>query len=233
LTAPSNSELSEVAGRRSRSYWLLAQCFGDVPTPELLGELQCSLASGNTGVVVDEDPLAAQTGDFIAALNAAVDNEACVEPLTIEFTRLFSGISKFHGIPPFESVAREGSWGGDTVVDLLAIYAQRGISPPLPLGAPPDHLSVELRFLSIACYHEAVAWAEANIQLAVDWLVCERDFLDQHVLHWVPDYCDKMASLAQMPLYQTLLALTPLACRVDRADIDTIIDVATSAASKT
>ena len=223
MSNPSDEELAAVAQRRSQAYWLLARCFAEVPSASFFDELQHSLASDAATVAVDE-PLAAESAALVTALLGVAKDEGAVQDLAMEFTRLFSGISKsYGGPPPFESIAREGAWGGDTVAAVVQAYADAGISPPLPEGAPPDHLGAELRFLALACYHEAQAWSGAERELALEWLDREQDFLDQHILPWVPGYCSALAALAHKPLYQALLALTPLACQNDRQDIDAIL----------
>ena len=227
LNLPSDQELAAVAQRRSRAYWLLARCFGEVPCAQLFAELQESL--GADAAADSSEPLAEESAALVRALLAAAKDEAEAQSLAIEFTRLFAGISKsYGGPPPFESLAREGAWGGDTVAAVAQAYADAGISPPLPEAAPPDHLSAELRFLAIACYHEGEAWYGGDRQVACDWLRREREFLDQHILSWVPDYCAELDSLAHKPLYRALLALTPLACQNDRQDIDDMLDVVSS-----
>ncbi len=227
LSLPSDPELAEVAGRRSRAYWLLARCFAEVPSAQLFAELQQSPALDP--LIASDDPLAVESTALLSALLAAANDETATQDLAIEFTRLFGGISKSYGAaPPFESVARDAAWGGDTVAAVLEAYADAGISPPLPEAAPPDHLSAELRFLAIACYHEGEAWTCGDLELASDWLKRERDFLDRHILPWVPDYCARLDGLAHTPLYRALLVLTPLACQNDRQDINDMLDVVSS-----
>ena len=227
LTLPSGPELAAVAQRRSQAYWMLARCFGERPSKPLFAELQLALAG--VAPPAPDEPLAAESAALVNALLSAAQDETQAQDLSIEFTRLFSGISKsYGGPPPFESVAREGAWGGDTLAAVVEAYAEAGISPPLPEAAPPDHLSAELRFLAIACYHEGQAWDGGDLQAACDWLQRERDFLDQHILCWVPDYCAKLDDLAHKPLYHALLVLTPLACQNDRQDIDNILDAVSS-----
>lgn len=216
----SAATLAEIAGRRGRTYWLLARGFADAPSRALFGELITAL-----GPVNPAESLGEETAALADAVQAALSTDDQSDVLAIEFTRLFGGISEsYGGLPPFESVVREGAWGGDTVLAVVAAYGDADVAPPLPDASPVDHLAAELRFLAIACHREGEAWRADNTQVAVDWLRRERDFLDQHVLRWVPEYCQKAAGMAETPFYRALLVLTPRACMLDREDIDTILE---------
>jgi len=215
-----STHLAEIAGRRSRTYWLLARGFADAPSRALFGELITAL-----GPVNPAETLAEETTALADAVQAALSTDDPSEVLAIEFTRLFGGLSaSYGGLPPFESVVRTGSWGGDSVVAVAAAYADADVVPPLPDASPVDHLAAELRFLAIACHREGEAWRADNTQAAMEWVRRERDFLDQHVLRWVPEYCQKAAGMAQTPFYRALLALSPRACMLDREDIDAILE---------
>ena len=206
--------------RRSRTYWLLALGFAEVPRRALFNDLIAAL-----GQVNPAELLAKETVAFADAVQAALRMEDESVVLAIEFTRLFGGISEsYGGFPPFESVVREGRWGGDIVLAVTAAYADADIVPPLPVASPVDHLAAELRFLAIACHREGEAWQAGNTQAAMEWVHRERDFLDQHVLRWIPEYCEKAESIAKTAFYRALLALTPRACMLDREDIDTILE---------
>jgi nitrate reductase assembly molybdenum cofactor insertion protein NarJ len=71
-----------------------------------------------------------------------------LETLQTEYTRLF--ISTFPTLvcPPYESYYREGLVYGDTSVEVREIYERHGLKYTYE-SEPPDHISVELEFLSI------------------------------------------------------------------------------------
>jgi len=218
LRTTSAAILAENAGRRGRTYWLLARGFAEAPSRAFFGELIASLGPVNTA-----EALGGETANLADAVQAALGEDVASDELAIEFTRLFGGISESYGsVPPFESVVRTGHWGGDCVLAVTSSYADADIVPPLPEASPVDHLAAELRFLAIACQREAEAWEEGNIRSAMDCVAREREFLDQHVLCWVPKYCQSTERVAATPFYKALLTLTPRACLLDREDIDAI-----------
>lgn len=219
----STESLRESAVRRSCTYWLFARCFGESPSRTSLEDLATEF-----GEVDPSETLAEEASAFGNALRAARDADTNTDPdvLAIEFTRLFGGISEAYGAPPpFESVAREGLWGGDTLLAVAAAYAAADIAPLPSEGGPLDHVATELRFLAIACYRESEAWRAGDTPAAMAWVKLERDFLDQHLLCWMPDYCKQIADMARTPFYRTLLALAPRACVLDREDVDVILEL--------
>ena len=216
----STIDMAEIAGRRSRTYWLLARGFAEAPSRALFSELIAAL-----GPVNSTEPLGEETAAFANAAQAALHMDEGSVVLPVEFTRLFGGISEsYGGTPPFESVVREGRWGGDIVLALTAAYADADIVPPLPEASPVDHIAAELRFLAIACHREGEAWEADDTHAAMDWVRRERDFLDQHILRWVPTYCEESVNMAKTDFYRILLVLTPRACLLDREDIDTLLE---------
>jgi putative dimethyl sulfoxide reductase chaperone len=212
-------DLAAIAARRGRTYWLLARGFGERPTPALFEELV-----GALGPVNPEEPLGAETSALGDGARLALSGDWGSEALPVEFTRLFGGLAaSYGGLPPIESVVRTGNWGGETAVAVVAAYADADIEPPLPESSPPDHLAAELRFLAIACHRESLAWGAGETGEAKKWLGLEREFLDEHLLPWIGEYCHGKAGQAVIPFYRALLVLTPLACALDRDDIDVIL----------
>ncbi len=220
LNMTSAATLAEIAGRRGRTYWLLARGFAEPPNRVLFGELMTEL-----GPVDLAEPLGEETGALTDAIQAALGREGDGETLAIEFTRLFGGVSKSGGsLPPYESVVRTGQWGGETVDAVIAAYNDADIVPPLPEASPADHLAAELRFMAISCHRESEAWLAGDVQTALGWVRRERDFLDHHVLRWMPTYCATSARSAETAFYRALLVLTPRAGAIDREDIDIILE---------
>ena len=208
------------ASRRGLTYWLLARCFDEVPQRALLEELSAAIGPADVAQGALGEELSALGEALRAVLRADWE-----EGLAVEFTRLLGGLSESSGVPPpFESVVREGRWGGETVPDILAAHAAADIEPPLPEGEPSDHLAAELRFLAIACHRESEAWGKGDSEAAKALLRHEQDFLDRHVLKWVAGYCAQALAQAKTPFYRALLAMVPRACALDRDDIAAILD---------
>jgi TorA maturation chaperone TorD len=211
------------AGRRSQSYWLLSRLFLEQPDKPMLDELALALRAAGRE---DKDRLAE-----LAALKAAVDT-ALASPqgltdLQVEFTRLLRGVSKSRGAPePYESMAREGRLCGETTEAVAAVYIEAGYRDLVPDAGPPDHVGTELRFMSLLCFSEMEAWRDSDASEARDLLERELSFLEQHVLPWVPQLCDRLAELTTHAFYLAVATLTAAACRHDGEEVAAFVHAA-------
>lgn len=209
------------ATRRSQSYWLLSRLFLEQPERPILEDLATALRSVQGGLGTGEAAL--------AALNTAVDT-ALASPqgiidLQVEFTRLLRGIGKSCGAPePYESMVLEGRLYGDTTEMVAMAYAEAGYQDLVPDAGPPDHVGTELRFMSVLCFREMEAWAACDEEGAGRWLEREQRFLDEHLLRWVPQHCQRIAELTTHAFYLAVAKLAAAACPQDREDVAALID---------
>ncbi len=216
--------LAESAARRSRTYWLLARLVLQRPDAALLAELDSTLLPA-AEVGTPTEPLADEVERLGAAVRVARGDAKALEAMEVDYTRLFSGVAKRHKVPaPFESVALESRLMGDSTVAVEAAYREAGFDAPAPDAGPPDHLGAELRFLSLACYQEMEAWQASDRAAAAGWVERERRFLDEHLLAWVPQHCERLAQAAQTPFYRAAVSLIGRACLVDREDVALLLD---------
>lgn len=216
--------LAESAARRSRTYWLLARLVLERPGAALLAELDSTLfppAEAGT----QTEPLADEVGRLGAAVRAVLADPNALAALDVDYTRLFAGLAKRYGAPaPFESVALESRLMGDSTLAVEAAYREAGFDAPVPEAGPPDHLGAELRFLSLACYQEMVAWQAGDRGTAAGWVERERRFLDEHLLAWAPQHCERLAQVAETPFYSAVVSLIGRACLVDREDVTLLLE---------
>jgi TorA maturation chaperone TorD len=91
---------------------------------------------------------------------------------------------------------------------------------PAPEAGPADHLGAELRFLALLCHRESEAWQAENRAVAREWIERERAFLDDHVLQWVPEHCQRLVGLAQSAYHRAMFTLIARACVSDRDDVE-------------
>lgn len=212
--------LSGVAARRSALYWLLAEFFLTCPSQALVERLRKDLAglAGDTGI----DPLAAGLAAIRDALPENAD-AAAIDQLAIEYTRLFGAISPSYGLPPpYESVQRETADPAELAVMVATCYANAGFAT-IDQAVPPDHLGVELKFMTMLCHAEMQEWQHNNAGKAMQLLGRQRNFLDDHVLKWVPDYLRLVHTQAQHVFFRGVAALVLGAIPADRALLDEML----------
>lgn len=210
--------LAEFAGRRSQSYWFLSRLVLDAPTPGFLDELAAAL---DAAPPAPELPLGSETLALCNAVRGALAEPNALTALAVEQTRLLGGLARSYGAPPpYESVFREDKLPGEATISVSAAYAQAGFDPPVPAAGPADHLGAELRFLALLCHLEHEAWQAGERANAAAWVERERAFLDDHVLQWVPQHCEKVLALAATPYHRAMFALIARACLFDRDDVE-------------
>lgn len=54
---------------------------------------------------------------------------------------------------------------------------------------PQDYIGVELKFMSLLAYREMESWKNGNENDAVKYHEYQKDFLENHILRWVPEFC--------------------------------------------
>jgi len=116
--------------------------------------------------------------------------------IRMDFARLFSG----HGVrvKPFESIYnysygdRPKLWGNTTKA-VQSFYRSEGLVISEELNPVPDHISIELVFMS---YLIEKGLAEQ-----------QKKFMEEHILKWIPDCCDDIAKHAQTAFYKEICEL--------------------------
>lgn len=111
------------------------------------------------------------------------------EEIRADFSYLFSPEGR---IPPYESLYnyplsdRPRLWG-PAAEEVQAFYEGVGITLEEDLELNPDHLSLELLFMSHLIENRFIDQ--------------QKIFLEQHLLTWVPDYCDEIKRIARTSFY--------------------------------
>jgi TorA maturation chaperone TorD len=131
--------------------------------------------------------------------------------LAVERTKLLRGIKPGYGPPPpYEGVyaptAQEAL--GQAMMNVKNIYAESGVVLPEEIHDQPDFIGFELDFMRHLTEKEAEAWAAENHEEVMRITEKERAFLDEHMLRWIPRFCDLMLQEAQLDFYRGVARLT-------------------------
>jgi TorA maturation chaperone TorD len=136
------------------------------------------------------------------------DEETLLEELAVEFTSLFIGPGHF--ISPHESVHHirdDGDygrlWGADTVA-VKKIIEATGLSYQIEFGGMPDHIAAELEFMQKLEERYTQAKEESETDLAQNLIQIKSRFLDEHLLAWAPEFCEKVMENANFPFYREI-----------------------------
>jgi TorA maturation chaperone TorD len=141
-----------------------------------------------------------------------------LQELSVDWTRIFRGVSPGYGPPPpYEGVYREKSGvGADLIQKIYKEYMKQGLVISGDRRDRPDYLGYELDFLKFLCEQAAKA-AENNHKKEVENYRKEFNrFVSEHLSTWVGDFCTQAEEHVQTPFYSAVLMLLN----------DTISDVA-------
>ena len=135
-----------------------------------------------------------------------------LENLAVDYAYLFIGPGKH--ISPHESVhhqkegVQSGQLWGELTAEVKRIIESSGLEYKSEFTGMPDHISVELEYMQHVVEREAQAWEADDDQTALLCLKNEKQFVDEHLLGWVPDFCEKVIEAAESPFYREMALLT-------------------------
>ncbi len=191
---------AEHAISRSKIYGLLAVIFREEPSVALIKELRDPQLSGALS----------DLGVNLGEVFYQMPEEELVETLGLEFVRLFVGPGSH--ISAHESVFAEsdsgigGLWGA-TTVKVKNFIETAGLDYRPEFSGVPDHVSVELEFMQKLAEAEADKWRLQNQDGAQFCQIVQCKFIEQHLLNWVPQFCDAVLEKAEIPLYRVMSTL--------------------------
>ena len=141
--------------------------------------------------------------------------------LSPEFTRLFRGLNRKNSPPPpYESVYLDGGrLFGEPTVKVTELMQKHDLKPVE--NEPPDHISLEFDFIRILCREESEAWRAGTIGRNI--LIEEASFLDEHILRWVPEFCDQVRKFDTSGFYKAMADITEGWIHYDRTVIKGIL----------
>ncbi len=200
--APERAGLAE---EHSRICWFLSDFFLNCPTEKFLLALQQQLSGQRKQITLEP---ASGLARVWGVLSKGV-SKTLAEQLAVEYTRLFSGLSRNEGLPPpYESLYRGESMMGEITLAVMDSYQQAGYGTIEEDAGPQDHIAAELRFLAMLLYNESVALNEGDLQTAATLKQQQNHFLNEHLLLWVPAYCQRIKSETTESFYTGVAMMT-------------------------
>jgi DMSO reductase family type II enzyme chaperone len=127
------------------------------------------------------------------------------EELSVEYAKLFLGPFRLK-VPPYGSVyIDEGRRVmGDSTMDVISMYRESGLSIREDFKELPDHVGVELEFMSFLAFKEVESQQESRISQVVDFGRKQKDFLDRFLCRWVPAFCNQLGQGSENDFYTSL-----------------------------
>lgn len=170
-------------------------------SPELLAALKHTGFPHNLGLL----PAGERSAEAWRLMAAALPPEAdavTLDQLAVDYAAIY--LTGTYGASPCESV-----WMDDdhlacqkAMFELRSIYAAAGLAAQDWRRRPDDHLVLQLLYIAHALRRSEVA----------DELPRLAAMLDEHLLLWLPDFAERVASRCETPFYAVLGRLTFLWC---------------------
>jgi TorA maturation chaperone TorD len=135
-----------------------------------------------------------------------------LEDLAVEYTRLFLGPGKH--VSPHESVHHQrddGQWGnlwGASTAEVKKFIETTGLGYSDDFKGMPDHITVELEFMQRLTLREEQAWKEDDADKATACRNVEKKFIEEHLIRWIPTFCEQVIQAAELPFYRSFAELT-------------------------
>ncbi len=111
--------------------------------------------------------------------------------------------------PPYE-----GFYTGDlrtaVLIGVSEFYKQFGLTMSRKKGKHehPDHICAELEFLHFLTFKEAQVVKEENHELLMVYRIAQKDFLEHHLIQWVPKFHERLQNSARLSFYTGLARIT-------------------------
>lgn len=158
----------------------------------LTGEKLAALAAVNPA---DDSPLAQALSELQATVDGADD--ATIERLNIEMTRLLEGPGVTPAVPYASYYLNGKQLMGPAAQAARRAYLEWGVEPEQG-SIPPDHIALELGFLSF------LAEQALEEDRREDALRASLAFLREHVEPWLPSFCAALETSANEPFFRAL-----------------------------
>lgn len=213
---------ANLAQAESSFFSLAARCFRR-PDRALAALLAEGFVSGELRNLV-----ACESGDRMDAIIAEVEafeGECCDVPaddarlrLEVDYNRLFVGPAALLA-PPYESYyasrSRESGGGRLRTAEeraVVAEYRRHGYAVPEPIAELPDHIAVELEFISLLAGNEAAAWEAEHDDGARSIQRSQAGFIEEHLGIWAADFSARVAFGSRTTFYPAMAALVEAYC---------------------
>jgi len=192
-----NSQLEDRLRDRMLAYQFLAHVYRAAPDSAFI------------------DSLLAMDVDAITPLSNCVEVMKSRDPedmrieLEAEYNRVFLGMSP-DPIAPYESVytSPEHLLMQDARDEVAALYLAESLTLPGETRIPEDHIAFEFDYMAFLCGVAAQACAENDQDKVAEYRDKQRDFLEKHLLRWIPAMCQDMKKRVRTDFYRSICDIT-------------------------
>ena len=215
-----HQQRAKVAERRSLGWRTLALAYYE-PTEEWIaalldGVVAAALSESTRWQALDRErfgPGLEMLTEFVARQQGRHPQDV-LRDLKVEYAHLFIGAAGPMKAPPYESVWRDKDpvFGvpivlGASATAVESFYRRCGIRMASSHRDLPDHVATELEFMYFLSCKEQEAWESGDVEAAKGLRRGQREFMEEHLARWLPDFCGRVESAAEICLYAALACI--------------------------
>ena len=205
MTAQETSLIDVLEGRRA-TYQLLVRFFRAEVDEAFLGTLREMRFPAHT-----DEPSMDRGHRMVVSYLSHADADVLTE-LARDYVTTFigSGNDGYSAAYPVESVytSPKRLTMQDARDEVLTLYRAAGLEKLESAKENEDHIAYELEFMSILIDRTIEALQKNDEELAVSFLLQQRNFLEDHLLRWYPMMADDIAKFAQTAFYRGVGLIT-------------------------
>jgi TorA maturation chaperone TorD len=127
------------------------------------------------------------------------------EELRVEYAKLFVGPFDLLA-PPYGSVYIDfgGRVMGDSTMKVIEAYQKEGLSKNDDFKDLPDHIAVEMEFMSYLIFKEREALTNSDPDTAREYANKQEDFSNNFIRPWVHQFCGRIQEGTENEFYRSL-----------------------------
>ena len=159
-------------------------------------------------------------------MQAEFEDRAGLEPLKIDFSKLFAGPYEMSAAP-YGSVYldAERKMMGDSTQDVRNRYREAGLDTAKTFKDAPDHISAELEFMYYLIFKEIEAFSNSDTETAIGFTQKQKAFLEDHLMAWVPQFTNSITENAENPFYADLAKVTEIFLNENWQIVSSVLDI--------
>lgn len=197
--------LVDFCENRGRVYTLLSRFYEKEVTADFAAEVAAHAD-------IETDDAALFEGFSAIKDELALCDEAQLEQWAVAFNRVFFGMGPRTAQKafPYESVytSEGGLMMQEAYAQVMHIYRDANFEKNPEFTEPEDHLAVELSFMARLCDGAVEALQKGDEESAEAALQAQKEFLQKHLLNWVPVFAVDAKKAADGGLYEQLVTVT-------------------------
>lgn len=212
----SPTEMRTQIQARASSYAFLAWLFLEAPDFDFVTKLLADDLHESPGSPTSSSPAGSRMAEGLQMMRSSLQaNSPCtVEDicftLAVERTRLLRGVANGYGPPPpYESLYRssEDRRANTFLVQVAEFFCFAQIDIPAVHADRLDYLGLELDLMRLLCEEELRLLDEGDTEEAEGFARLQHQFLLEHLMTWVPQYCASLSSHSTTGFYRGVAQL--------------------------